>query len=157
LWSAVHHFVVCCTPLCGLLYQFMGCCTPLCGLLCTTLWSAVHHFTGTGQSCLDGIMRATSLFIAGKTVVSVGYGRCTISADAIYVARSCPPVGPLARLLVCLFAPTWVHQHLPPSHQSPRSGAAAVRLLHPPSQLSEEVQRDHSVIAAVATRNGRWN
>ena len=28
------------------------------------------------QSCLDGIMRATSLFIAGKTLVCVGYGWC---------------------------------------------------------------------------------
>ncbi|MCD6357963.1 MAG: adenosylhomocysteinase, partial [Thermoproteales archaeon] len=29
---------------------------------------------GTGQSSLDGIMRATNLLIAGKTVVVVGYG-----------------------------------------------------------------------------------
>ncbi len=33
-----------------------------------------HH--GTGQSALDGIMRATNLLFAGKTVVVVGYGDC---------------------------------------------------------------------------------
>ena len=36
----------------------------------------VDNYYGTGQSCLDGIMRATTFFIAGKTVVCVGYGWC---------------------------------------------------------------------------------
>ena len=31
---------------------------------------------GTGQSTLDGILRATSILIAGKTVVVAGYGHC---------------------------------------------------------------------------------
>lgn len=31
---------------------------------------------GTGQSTLDGIMNATNLIIAGKTVVIAGYGWC---------------------------------------------------------------------------------
>lgn len=31
---------------------------------------------GTGQSALDGILRATNLLLAGKTVVVVGYGDC---------------------------------------------------------------------------------
>ncbi len=31
---------------------------------------------GTGQSALDGIMRATNLLFAGKTVVVVGFGDC---------------------------------------------------------------------------------
>jgi len=31
---------------------------------------------GTGQSTIDGIMRATSLLLAGKTFVVVGYGWC---------------------------------------------------------------------------------
>ncbi len=31
---------------------------------------------GTGQSTLDGIIRATNLLIAGKTVVTAGYGWC---------------------------------------------------------------------------------
>ncbi|MDP7260575.1 MAG: adenosylhomocysteinase, partial [archaeon] len=31
---------------------------------------------GTGQSTLDGIMRATSVLFAGKTVVVAGYGHC---------------------------------------------------------------------------------
>ncbi len=33
-----------------------------------------HH--GTGQSALDGILRATNLLFAGKTVVVIGYGHC---------------------------------------------------------------------------------
>ena len=31
---------------------------------------------GTGQSTLDGILRATNVLLAGKRVVVVGYGRC---------------------------------------------------------------------------------
>jgi len=31
---------------------------------------------GTGQSSLDGILRATSVLIAGKTFVTAGYGHC---------------------------------------------------------------------------------
>ena len=31
---------------------------------------------GTGQSSLDGIIRATNMLIAGKTVVTIGYGWC---------------------------------------------------------------------------------
>ena len=31
---------------------------------------------GTGQSALDGIIRATNLLLAGKTVVVIGYGDC---------------------------------------------------------------------------------
>jgi adenosylhomocysteinase len=31
---------------------------------------------GTGQSTLDGILRATNVLLAGRTVVVVGYGRC---------------------------------------------------------------------------------
>ena len=31
---------------------------------------------GTGQSSLDGILRATSILLAGKTVVVAGYGHC---------------------------------------------------------------------------------
>ena len=31
---------------------------------------------GTGQSTVDGILRATDILYAGKTVVSVGYGYC---------------------------------------------------------------------------------
>jgi len=33
-----------------------------------------HH--GTGQSSLDGILRATNLLFAGTTVVVIGYGHC---------------------------------------------------------------------------------
>jgi adenosylhomocysteinase len=37
---------------------------------------------GTGQSSLDGIMRATNLLFAGKTVVVVGYGDCGVGVAA---------------------------------------------------------------------------
>ena len=36
----------------------------------------LDNYYGTGQSCWDGIMRATSLFVAGKVAVCVGYGEC---------------------------------------------------------------------------------
>src|SRR5204863_1857544 len=31
---------------------------------------------GTGQSTLDGVLRATNLLLAGRRVVVIGYGRC---------------------------------------------------------------------------------
>ena len=34
------------------------------------------NFLGTGQSTFDGILRASSILIAGKTVVVAGYGPC---------------------------------------------------------------------------------
>ena len=37
---------------------------------------------GTGQSALDGIMRATNLLFAGRTVVVVGYGDCGVGVAA---------------------------------------------------------------------------
>ncbi len=36
----------------------------------------LDNYYGTGQSTIDGIIRATNLLIAGKTVVVVGYGSC---------------------------------------------------------------------------------
>lgn len=40
-----------------------------------TKWDFDNVF-GTGQSSLDGILRATSVLIAGKTFVVAGYGHC---------------------------------------------------------------------------------
>jgi len=40
-----------------------------------TKWDFDNVF-GTGQSTLDGILRATSMLIAGKNVVVAGYGHC---------------------------------------------------------------------------------
>jgi len=34
------------------------------------------HRYGTGQSTLDGILRATNILLAGRVVVVLGYGRC---------------------------------------------------------------------------------
>ena len=36
----------------------------------------VDNFYGTGQSTLDGVLRATNVLVAGKTFVVVGYGSC---------------------------------------------------------------------------------
>jgi adenosylhomocysteinase len=36
----------------------------------------LDNYYGTGQSTWDGIIRATSTFVAGKTAVIVGYGSC---------------------------------------------------------------------------------
>jgi adenosylhomocysteinase len=36
----------------------------------------MDNYYGTGQSTLDGILRASNLLIAGKTVVVAGYGNC---------------------------------------------------------------------------------
>lgn len=36
----------------------------------------MDNYYGTGQSTMDGILRATNLLIAGKTVVVAGYGSC---------------------------------------------------------------------------------
>ncbi len=36
----------------------------------------VDNYYGTGQSTMDGIIRATNILIAGKTVVVCGYGDC---------------------------------------------------------------------------------
>ncbi len=42
--------------------------------------AATKHFFdnryGTGQSALDGVIRATNLLLAGKTIVVAGYGMC---------------------------------------------------------------------------------
>jgi adenosylhomocysteinase len=46
--------------------------------------SKTKHFFdnryGTGQSTLDGILRATNMLIAGSTVVTAGYGWCHLPA-----------------------------------------------------------------------------
>ncbi|MBN2127315.1 MAG: adenosylhomocysteinase [Candidatus Diapherotrites archaeon] len=36
----------------------------------------MDNYYGTGQSTLDGVLRATNLMLAGKTVVVAGYGSC---------------------------------------------------------------------------------
>jgi len=36
----------------------------------------LDNYYGTGQSTIDGIIRATNILFAGKTVVVVGYGSC---------------------------------------------------------------------------------
>ena len=58
---------------------------------CKYLFDNVH---GTGQSVWDGVMRATNLVIAGKTVVVIGYGWCGKG-----VATRAQGLG--ARVIVC--------------------------------------------------------
>lgn len=36
----------------------------------------MDNFYGTGQSALDGVIRASNILISGKTVVVIGYGNC---------------------------------------------------------------------------------
>jgi len=36
----------------------------------------LDNYYGTGQSTVDGILRATNILFAGKTVVVIGYGNC---------------------------------------------------------------------------------
>lgn len=36
----------------------------------------MDNYYGTGQSTLDGVLRASNILISGKTVVVVGYGNC---------------------------------------------------------------------------------
>ncbi|OIO65814.1 adenosylhomocysteinase [Candidatus Woesearchaeota archaeon CG1_02_57_44] len=36
----------------------------------------VDNYYGTGQSAIDGIIRATNILLAGKTFIVVGYGSC---------------------------------------------------------------------------------
>ncbi|HJZ86733.1 MAG TPA: adenosylhomocysteinase [Polyangia bacterium] len=42
---------------------------------CETKWDFDNVY-GTGQSSIDGILRATSVLLAGKTFVVAGYGHC---------------------------------------------------------------------------------
>ncbi len=58
---------------------------------CKYLFDNVH---GTGQSVWDGVMRATNLVVAGKTVVVIGYGWCGKG-----VATRAQGLG--ARVIVC--------------------------------------------------------
>src|SRR5690606_22875456 len=60
---------------------------------------------GTGQSVWDGIMRATNLVVAGKTVVVLGYGWCGKG-----VALRARGLG--ARVIVCEVDPVAANEAL---------------------------------------------
>lgn len=61
---------------------------------------------GTGQSSMDGILRATSVLIAGKTFVVAGYGHCgrgvAMRADGQGANVICTEVKPTAALKATL-------------------------------------------------------
>jgi adenosylhomocysteinase len=61
---------------------------------------------GTGQSSMDGILRATSILIAGKTMVVAGYGHCgkgcAMRADGQGANVICTEVKPTAALKATL-------------------------------------------------------
>jgi adenosylhomocysteinase len=61
---------------------------------------------GTGQSSLDGIMRATSILLAGKTFVTAGYGHCgrgcATRAKGMGANTVCTEVDPQAALKATL-------------------------------------------------------
>jgi len=65
---------------------------------------------GTGQSTMDGILRATNMLIAGKTVVVCGYGWCGRG-----VAMRAGGLG--ARVLVCEVDPTRALEAAMDGHQ----------------------------------------
>jgi len=51
---------------------------------------------GTGQSTLDGIIRATNILLAGKTIVVAGYGWCGKgTAAAREWDRGCDEIDPI--------------------------------------------------------------
>src|SRR3954468_3008642 len=49
---------------------------PVIGVAESVTGRLLDHRYGTGQSTLDGILRATSILLAGQRVVVVGYGAC---------------------------------------------------------------------------------
>jgi adenosylhomocysteinase len=49
---------------------------PVIGVAESVTGRQLDHRYGTGQSTLDGILRATSILLAGQRVVVVGYGSC---------------------------------------------------------------------------------
>jgi adenosylhomocysteinase len=61
---------------------------------------------GTGQSSIDGIIRATSVLLAGKTFVTAGYGHCgrgcATRAKGMGASTVCTEVDPQAALKALL-------------------------------------------------------
>ena len=70
-----------------------------------TKWD-FDNIYGTGQSSMDGILRATSILIAGKTMVVAGYGHCgkgcAMRADGQGANVVCTEVKPTAALKATL-------------------------------------------------------
>ncbi len=70
-----------------------------------TKWD-FDNIYGTGQSSMDGILRATSVLIAGKTMVVAGYGHCgkgcAMRADGQGANVICTEVKPTAGLKATL-------------------------------------------------------
>ncbi|MFH2025334.1 MAG: adenosylhomocysteinase [bacterium] len=70
-----------------------------------TKWD-FDNIYGTGQSSMDGILRATSVLIAGKTMVVAGYGHCgkgcAMRADGQGANVICTEIKPTAALKAIL-------------------------------------------------------
>lgn len=70
-----------------------------------TKWD-FDNIYGTGQSSMDGILRATSILMAGKTMVVAGYGHCgkgcAIRAHGLGANIICTEVKPTAALKATL-------------------------------------------------------
>ncbi|HKZ24934.1 MAG TPA: adenosylhomocysteinase [Acidimicrobiia bacterium] len=64
-----------------------------------------NHY-GTGQSALDGILRATNVLLAGSTLVVVGYGDCgrgvAMRADGMGAKVVVVEVDPVRALTACM-------------------------------------------------------
>lgn len=64
------------------------------------------NFYGTGQSTWDGILRATNILVAGKTVVVAGYGDCSrgiaLKAQGLGAHVIVTEVNPVRALQACM-------------------------------------------------------
>jgi adenosylhomocysteinase len=71
-----------------------------------TKWDFDNVF-GTGQSSIDGILRATSVLLAGKNFVVAGFGHCgsgcAMRADGLGAHVICTEVKPTAALKATLY------------------------------------------------------
>ena len=99
----------------------------------------VDNYYGTGQSTIDGILRATNVLLAGKTVVVVGYGSCgkgvSLRARGLGAERDRMRGGSLPR------APGGLRRL--PRHADDRGGGDRRRVLHGHRATSTCIRVEH--------------
>ncbi len=89
----------------------------------------IDHQYGTGQSVLDGILRATNTLVAGKTVVVAGFGPCgsgiaerARGLGAQVIVTEVDPVRALGAIMAGFRVCRWLPPRRRPSSSSPRPG-----------------------------------
>lgn len=109
----------------------------------------LDNYYGTAQSTLDGIIRATNILIAGKTVVVVGYGSCGKG-----VAKAAKGMG--AHIIVCEVDPFCALQavydgfQLLPMHEAAKRGDLFVTVTgnkHVIRREHMDVMKDGAILA----------